>query len=596
MDKHSTRKNKPFLGFHNMIFLSHLAIIIITLILFLLVNFYRASADSEKNSVYSAGQTVSQTLEYMEYMVNSTNRAMEQLVFNAQIQNVFNRNTVDYAQNKLQQVEDANKLSNLFYSMTTYPISNIRLYIPDAVGLSQENVNFYGLNNAMESNWYERIKDTRRSIWLPSRFLDSGESHKISIARKIISDTDYNKTLGVIQLEIPQSVFNGLLNKVKFTQNSSSLLFNSREEIISTSSDNFWDNSKNYSLLHDSFPNDSYETLVWQKVALEKQDYLIGIQNVKSTDWKIALAIPWSDIMQPYTNTRNNMIIIVLFVIPLSFILSYLFTHASTKKIRQLITHMRKVVKRDFNVEILPASNGEIGELIQNYNYMITKVSTLLEEKYTLGHQVKNLELKSLQAQINPHFLYNTLDLINWMSTDVNAPMISDLVQTLSKFYRLSLSMGEEVVTLQNELEHIRSYVKIQNMRFNDGITLVIDVSPSFYNCSFLKLTLQPIIENAILHGILEKKDESGSIHITACPEGEDLIVSVIDDGVGIPEDILKLLLTKSQVSKTGGFGVKNIHERIRLAYGEKYGLTYESAPGEGTTVRIKIPNRLYPI
>lgn len=593
MKKQNTNiKGNRLFSFQNKLFLSYLIIIVFTLIAFLSVNFYQASREAEKSSVYSAGQTLGQTLQYMEYMLGSINRNMDQIAFNDQIQEIFLRETSSYSQDKLLQVSDSLRISNVIFTAMSDPVSGIQLYIPDEIGLSQEKVNYFGLNQAMKSLWYQRIKDTRKSVWLPSSlFVNEEGEKKVSLVRKIVSLQNYDRVLGIIRLEVPERVFAELLDKAKFTENSSAVLFNSYGETICESSKNAYEPHLTYGLLNRYFPEDRYAALTWKREVLEGEDYLIGVQSLGFADWKIALAVPWKEIMQPYIQTRNNMFIVVLLVIPLSFLLSFLFSSKNTKRIRLLISHMRKVVNGNFNIGILPAASDEIGELFRNYNYMITKISMLLEEKYALGHQVKNLELKSLQAQINPHFLYNTLDLINWMSKDAHAPKISELVRDLSGFYRLSLSKGEEMVSLENELQHITHYVRIQNMRFDNGIKLETDVPDSCLSCKILKLTLQPIVENSILHGILEKDDEKGTIRITAEQAGDTVVISIDDNGIGIPPEKLKTLLLDSNAGvSSGGFGVKNIHERIRLSMGEKYGLEFESVPGRGTTVRIRIP------
>lgn len=592
--KEHSKKKKFFLRFHHKLFISYLIIIIFTFIAFLSINFYRSSLTAEENSVYSAGQTVTQTMEYMEYMLKSVDSTMLQLVLNERIQEIFKRDTSLYAQDKLQQIKDQLELSDILFAATSYPISNIRLYIPSKIGLSEENVNFSGLDSALESPWYERIKDTRKSVWLPSDYFVNSHISKeiISLVKKIPSNENYNITLGIIQIEVSKEVFRELVNRVKFTKNSSVVLFNKYGEIICESEKIGQAISLDYSLINSFFPDENYDALTWKRAELLGEDYLIGIQSVKAADWNLVLAIPWREIMEPYIKSRNNMIFVVLLlVIPLSLLLSYLFSRTNTKRIRLLISHMRKVVNGNFNVEILPIGNDEIGELFQNYNYMITKISILMEEKYKLGQQMKNLELKSLQAQINPHFLYNTLDLINWMAVDVNALNISKLVKTLSRFYRITLSSGKEIVPLKDEIEHITSYVNIQNMRFDDGIRLETDISPEYYSCAIIKLTLQPIIENSILHGILEKEDPTGTIRVTASDENEDIVITVADDGVGIPPDKLKTILENPVSGKTSGFGIKNINERIQLTFGKKYGLEYESIPNKGTTVKIRIPN-----
>lgn len=251
--------------------------------------------------------------------------------------------------------------------------------------------------------------------------------------------------------------------------------------------------------------------------------------------------------------------------------------------------HDRKE-KGDFNIPILSSSEDEIGQLTKSFQSMLTKMAILIEDQFKLGHEIKNAELKALQAQINPHFLYNTLDLINWMSMKYNAKEISSLVDALSKFYKLSLSRGEDVISIEDELNHVKAYVMIQNMRFSNGITLETDVSDELKQYGILKILLQPLVENAILHGILEKDDEQGTIRITGWLENGIITLRIQDDGAGMSWEMLQEIPNRILPNEKHGYGIRNIDERIRLNYGSEYGLTYDSKPGEGTTVEIRIP------
>jgi two-component system sensor histidine kinase YesM len=215
----------------------------------------------------------------------------------------------------------------------------------------------------------------------------------------------------------------------------------------------------------------------------------------------------------------------------------------------------------------------------------------LVEDKYRLGQAVKQLELKALQAQINPHFLYNTLDLINWMSAKYKAEEIRALVSALSKFYKLSLSGGEDTVRVRGELEHVQAYVQIQNMRYADCIRLILNVPEPLLDYPILKLVIQPLVENAIFHGIRHKADENGIIEINGEIQNEVLCLHVRDDGVGMPEERVNgILSAHPHTENHHGYGVRNIDERLRLRYGAGFGLSFRSAPGEGTTVTVRIP------
>ena len=223
---------------------------------------------------------------------------------------------------------------------------------------------------------------------------------------------------------------------------------------------------------------------------------------------------------------------------------------------------------------------------------MVKRINNLVQQQYQAGRDIKNAELKALQAQINPHFLYNTLDLINWKAIDKNVPEITEITHALAKFYKLSLNQGKDVVTLRDEINHISTYVQIQNLRFDEKIGFCISIPEDLYQYGILKLLLQPIVENAIIHGILPKKGENykGIIEITGSIDKEDLVLNIRDNGVGITKEKIKSIFNNTNVRNKNGYGIKNINDRIKLYYGEKYGLTYQSCEEMGTTVTIYIP------
>jgi two-component system sensor histidine kinase YesM len=192
----------------------------------------------------------------------------------------------------------------------------------------------------------------------------------------------------------------------------------------------------------------------------------------------------------------------------------------------------------------------------------------------------------ALQAQINPHFLYNTLENINWMAIRKNAPEISSLVTTLAKYFRLSLNKGKILVSIEDEIELIKTYLAIQNARFDGGLDYEINIDPECKNYSIPKLTLQPIVENSVLHGILKKPEKSGNITIETQFQEDELLIIITDNGVGMEQERVAQLLNSQQSSH---YGLFNVQERLKLYYGEKYGMRIASIPGQGTTVTLHL-------
>ena len=252
---------------------------------------------------------------------------------------------------------------------------------------------------------------------------------------------------------------------------------------------------------------------------------------------------------------------------------------------------MKKVEAGDFDIQVESKTHDEIGMLIQSFNYMVSRLRQLIMEVYQQKLAQKNAELTALQAQINPHFLYNTLDSINWMLIEKGEWEISDVVVSLGDILKYSLHGEEMLVLFEEELKYIESYLCIQKNRLEDRLTVQIEIDEEAKLCFVPKLILQPIVENAILHGI-EKKKEMGRIQIQAIVREGTLEIRVTDDGIGMQPDRLMRFRESIMSDEISGkhIGMRNVHRRIQLHFGEAYGLKIDSEWQKGTTVTILLP------
>lgn len=234
------------------------------------------------------------------------------------------------------------------------------------------------------------------------------------------------------------------------------------------------------------------------------------------------------------------------------------------------------------------AGTREVQELSDSFGHMVGRIQRLMTTVREEELNLRKTELKALQAQINPHFLYNTLDSIAWMcERGKNADAVK-MVHALAKLFRISISRGHELIPIEKELQHAESYLLIQKFRYKNQFTYHFTVDESCLHCLCNKITLQPIIENAITHG-LDLLVESGHIEIEVCRDGEDILFKVSDDGIGMaPEQVAELL--KNEPSDRTGIGIKNVNDRLRIYFGPQYGLSIDSVPDEGTVVTIRMP------
>lgn len=297
--------------------------------------------------------------------------------------------------------------------------------------------------------------------------------------------------------------------------------------------------------------------------------------------------------VQVSASIRNTIILASIgafLLIALIWFTSVKITDSITKPIRELCENIRLVGAGDFTVRPINANDDEIQTLTVTFDSMVQQISELMEDYREEQVNLRTTELKLLQAQINPHFLYNTFDTIIWLAEDHRDQQVVDMVTSLSNFFRAGLSQGEDFIPLKEEELHVRSYLEIQQVRYRDILEYQIEIPENLYTYTVPKLTLQPLVENALYHGIKNRR-QKGLIRVTASAEGKTLCLQVIDSGIGMQPDVLEKLRQQVENSNpSGSFGLYNVQQRIRLYYGEGYGLDIQSEYEKGTTVSITLP------
>ncbi|WP_236284283.1 sensor histidine kinase [Paenibacillus allorhizoplanae] len=329
-----------------------------------------------------------------------------------------------------------------------------------------------------------------------------------------------------------------------------------------------------------------------------KPEFIVTSPSM-STGWNIVGVVPLQEIVEEANSIRQLIIISVMLSIVFAITLHFFVSTRLTRPVRILKNKMQLAASGFLEAKVVLTGTDEISDLGNSFNIMIGKIRMLLDQSIKEQQEIKKSELRALQAQINPHFLYNTLDSILWLAQSEKKDQVVQMVMALSKLFRISLSKGKDWITFEKEIEHLQSYLTIQQMRYRDILDYEIAIDSSLHSLLILKMTLQPIVENALYHGLKNKRGK-GLIRIIAKIEDEDNFLIVVEDnGKGITEDRLQQLRkdlmephtpkeTGNEVS--GGFGLHNVHRRIRLYYGEAYGVQVDSIEGEGTIVSIRIP------
>ncbi len=323
---------------------------------------------------------------------------------------------------------------------------------------------------------------------------------------------------------------------------------------------------------------------------------LVNYSSNNENGWFIYYAVPTHSLTKEVNSVRKLTIYLVVGCLLALLPLMLLFSSLLSARIKNLLKSMRKFQAGHFDERVPITNHDEIGQLGVGFNKMVANIKQLIERVYVLQIREREAELDALQAQINPHFLYNTLDIIFWKSQASGDKEIAEMVFSLSKFFRLSLNRGEGMTTVGREKELIEHYLLLQRKRFKSKLDYEIDIDEAVLPSAIPKLILQPFVENAILHG-LEKQKEGGRLRVTSRKREQRIRFVIEDNGVGMDKrTLLKVLSPASgdaiqqSPASTEGYAIRNISERLRLIYGQDYDLRFVSRPGQGTQVVIEVP------
>ena len=320
---------------------------------------------------------------------------------------------------------------------------------------------------------------------------------------------------------------------------------------------------------------------------------LYSISRSEKTGWTVVDCTSVRELLRKSRQAQSVYVLTAIVLVIVALLFSRFMARSITLPIQKLRDSMKKVQEGDFSVsDVVVDSRNEIGSLTKSFDVMTHRIHELMEQNVHEQEEKRKSELKALQSQLNPHFLYNTLDSIIWMAEGKKNEEVVLMTASLARLLRQSISNEDEVVPIANEVEYARGYLTIQKMRYKDKLEFQIDVDSSILYIPLIKLVLQPIIENAIYHG-LKYKESKGLLIVKGFMKDGNAVLQVIDDGVGMDEETLAHIYDKHKVNyHSNGVGVYNVQKRLKLYYGDGYGITYESEKGKGTTATITIPGR----
>ncbi|MDC7287715.1 sensor histidine kinase [Blautia schinkii] len=555
-----------------------------------------------KEQLSNSRENLSNVTSYLDTYIEEIDAIAKNVNYNYALQNYLVAAVEN--QEKYNQPSRIKKMRE--YKMSSQAFNDLLLMRTDISSImvfGQENLLFYKTiynywNVVMDYSgldWYAKAVENPQSVIVtgPNRhaFLENNNEQTISLSRVIQNYKD-GSFLGVILLDLNLNKIAEICESSQGNPESFVCVLNDKGELI-------YQQKKGQQKI--SLAEEDTLTTVNQalsgtsddnlRMKLNGVDYLVTKKNMDGTQWTALSVLPYSAI----TARLKDPSVLIVFSVGLTLILTLLALNRVltniVKPIKSLEQHITQVSFENMDEKVSIESDDEIGNLEQSFNEMMERIKNLNEQMVQEQEEKRKYELQALQAQINPHFLYNTLDSIIWMA-ETHDTNIVPMTEALAKLFRISLNKGNEEITVKKEMEHVKNYLIIQSMRYADKLTYDLIVEKDVEKCVIIKLILQPIVENCIYHGIKQKKGK-GNIIIHTFREDGILKIQVKDDGCGMSMDMCEKILSGEAPMENisgSGIGVRNVNERIKLRFGNDYGLRYTSEVGVGTTVEYTLP------
>lgn len=572
-------------GISKRIMLSFSILIIVILVFHLVVSYYLmyVTVQNINKNYISAG--LKQKNEKIDDLLNDINLFSKTIISNDDIQKLLVENRDENLNLRKISHEVGYALSNTIDGI--FLISNKgKVYLESEIELGEY----------VESN----IPDIRKSIentdgemvFFKSQFVSYGSGkhgdYFFLVARKIKSTTTF-KDIGFMVIAIRESqlwdniVLDGDLGDFYLITDGGYIVSCKDKNYIGTNL------------------NDRFEKILDKKISdLDNSSYVKSGLAINScinptTKWNIINVVPINELNANYMNFQKVFLASGAIAILAALYISIVISRRITRPIRDMIVSMKSVAAGNLAVqadtELIKDSADEIAELNGVFNKMTKELQYLIEEVYHKNLREKDAELRALKAQINPHFLYNTLDTIYWLLIEKGDFDVAELVTKLGEILRYSIKKGNANVTVEEEIQQVKNYLFIQKSRFEDSFEYEMDIDEDLNSCETLSFLIQPFVENAINHGIMQNKGK-GKVVVKVYREGPHIVFEVIDDGEGMTREQIDEVFQGKIKKKSSGIGILNVNERVRYSYGEDYGIAIESTPGKGTRIIIKIPLR----
>ena len=571
-------------GIQSTIMFSFSVISISIMLILGIVLYLRFSTSTREETIQSTRRLMEQTGESLEdYLVN-----MRQISDTAYYYLIKENDFSSYG-------EDIQSRINLLYEANRDSLQSIVVYnnygsllAAEPVATQKENL------NVTEQGWFVQAMAEVENMHfstphIQNLFDDNTFRYYwvISLSRAIEITRDGKTELGVLLVDMDYSVISRMLDQINVTENGQYYyLCDSSGEIIY---------HPRRIQISDKISSENNEIAPGYKDGVYDETFQgerrkIVVNTISYTGWKLVGVIPYSAFTYGMIDIRYFIILLMLLMLMMLAVVNRIASQGISRPILRLNDSVREYEAGE-KPEIYIGGPQEIRHLGHSIQKSYEQIEELMKKIVLEQNERRKSELDALQSQINPHFLYNTLESITWMVEGERNDDAVFMISQLARLFRISLSKGRTIISIRDEIQHAQSYMNIQKIRYKNTFSIEFDVEPEIYSYSTVKLILQPLLENAINYGV-SGLDENGEIRVEGRKEGEQILLSVTDNGIGMSEEEASLVLTdSSRIHKRGsGVGLVNVNRRIQIYFGNEYGLSIESELDEGTRVLIRIP------
>jgi two-component system sensor histidine kinase YesM len=572
------------LQLRDQVLLSYLALLILPVALTGIFVFSWSARVVQRQTTTILSQTLEQAELHITYALQEIGSLAEVVYKNSEVQRILG----DEQRTDYEQYQDFLILDEIIRRIEDTPrVYRARIFVDDEKLFAREGGSVLPLSAARgdvrpTAFWRHGVVASRDGM---------GERRTLTYVLPIRAFLDVNRTLGYLHISVLEDEFEEILSRMRVDASDGHALMLTDAGFVA---DSVGRESEAADVASDvrrrleatKFPD-------WVTSSRNGDSYRLLVRRIDGAQWTLVSLVPSRALARHRIAAGWVTVGAIAFCSVLAAVAASLVSTRITAGIHDLISRMHSVSEIQWDhahSSETDYSRDEIGRLRESFQLMVSRLRELIDENYVVKIQKREAELHALQAQINPHFLYNVLESINWMARAAGAGRISDMVTRLGRFYRLGLSGGKDTVTIREELEYVRTYVEIQQIRFGDSVRVTYSVAEDIMEHPIAKLSLQPLVENALVHGILTKDDQCGRIEVRGFRDTDGAVVmQVLDDGHEVDFDKVAYILSDHAKTSTQGFGIRNIRERLRLFFGEGSDLVIRKHDG-WTAAEIRLP------